>query len=143
PALRHDIHPPHQILEISRPRAQAVRHDGPKGFVGPAQLRYRELQRARLRLDLFRFVAVAPPNALSLATTIVAASQKHRRFGFDRHLQHVARPMNPAIGGSSIVVVASTLPNKPSVASLNRTLGGYSLHGVDLLRPRSQRSRLV
>src|SRR5262249_40096028 len=32
--------------------------------------------------------------------------------------------MNPAIGGSSIVVVASTLPNKPSISSLNRTPGG-------------------
>jgi hypothetical protein len=41
-----NIHPAHQTLEFSRARAQAIYHSRPKGLVGPAQLRQRELQRA-------------------------------------------------------------------------------------------------
>src|SRR5262249_14373643 len=100
-------------------------------------------QHPRLTLDSFRFVPVAPTHALPFAATIVVTTQKRRRFGLDRHLQHVARestdePDHRWLRGCRRQLV-------PLQHSLDFFLQSharwYSLHGVDLLRPRFQRSR--
>ena len=116
---------------------------GLKALVGAAELRDGEVQHPRLALHAFRLIPIPPAGAHPIATPVVPPPQKRGGFRLDRDLQDVLRQ----------------LPHKPRHRRLGRRgLGSaqqvfhfflqpntwwYSLHGVDLLRPRYQRSPLV
>src|SRR5207249_2104636 len=134
------IHAARPALEIRRPGLQTVGHRWSKRLLSPAQLRHRQFQRPRLALHLFRFIAIAPPDALALTPAIVLSAQKRRRLSFDSHLQHVARkPTNEAHHRGFLRRRRGRRRalQQPVDLFLQPDTRWYSLHGVDLLRPRS------
>jgi hypothetical protein len=99
---------------------------------------------ARLSTSAFRLIAVPPAHALPIASPIMPASEEGRRLGLDRYLQQVARETTDkprhrrllrrrGLGGAQ----------QPFDFFLHANARWYSLHGVDLLRPRYQRGSLV
>ena len=91
------------------------------------------------------FGLVCPCCLTALAATIVPAAQERRCFRFDRDLQDVACQLANEPGHRRLgQVPGRRLTAKQALDFfLQSCARWYSLHGVDLLRPRSQRSPLV
>src|SRR5436190_13541860 len=140
-----DVHAPHQALEIRRPRLKTVRQVRPKRLLGATQLGHRQFQRPRLALHLFWFIAIAPADALALTPSIVFPAKKRCRFRFDGDLQHVPREPTHEARHRRL------LRRRRGRRALQQTVDlflqlharWYSLHGVDLLRPRFNGAALV
>jgi hypothetical protein len=72
------------------------------------------------------------------------ATKKRRRLGLDRHLQHVPREATHESDHRRFLGLCRRAPVQQAVDFfLQADARWYSLHGVDLLRPRYQRGSLV
>src|SRR5262249_14358377 len=96
-------------------------------------------------LHVFGLITIAPTDSLPIAAPIMPPPEKRRRLRLDRDLQHVAGqatdephhrrfPRRPRRLG---------VPPPPLPFFSQSDARWYSLHGVDLLRPRYQRGSLV